>query len=94
VTAGLDEVSNGVLLLAAEASYDVFVTCDQSIPHQQNLENTHLAIVEIDTNNRPVISGDANKVSQAVNAAKPGSYQKVSYPRPTLMRRRFVSKNP
>jgi len=94
VQAGLDKVSNGVLLRAAEASYDVFVTCDQNIPHQQNLKNIHLAIVEIDTNNWPVIRGNMSKISQAVYVARPGSYQEVNYPKPLIKRRQFIPKGP
>ena len=37
--------TNGLLLEAAAASFDVFITTDQGIPHQQNLSRYSIAIV-------------------------------------------------
>ena len=36
---------NGELLRTAEAEFDVFLTTDQGIPHQQNLSQIELGIV-------------------------------------------------
>jgi len=36
---------NGALLRLAELSFDVFVTADQNVKYQQNLQSTILAIV-------------------------------------------------
>jgi hypothetical protein len=47
--AGWAGVKNGALLQLAEESFDVFVTGDQNIPHQQNLRNTSLGIVLLRT---------------------------------------------
>lgn len=35
---------NGELLSLTEKDYDVFVTCDQSLPHQQNLDDYEITI--------------------------------------------------
>lgn len=40
---------NGELLRAAEKEFDVFVTTDQGIPHQQNLSQTELSVVILRT---------------------------------------------
>jgi hypothetical protein len=37
--------SNGDLLTAASASFDVFITTDRGIPHQQNLSRYAIGIV-------------------------------------------------
>ena len=71
------------LLGAAEnKGYDVLVTCDQNIVHQQNLTNVKMALVIIDTNIWPIIRANPGLVVQAVSAASPGSHQTVNYPKP------------
>lgn len=40
---------NGELLRAAEKEFDVFITTDQGIPHQQNLSQTELSVVILRT---------------------------------------------
>lgn len=46
--AGLKGISNGKLLQAAEfAGYEVLVTVDQGIPHQQNLTSRKIAVILI-----------------------------------------------
>lgn len=39
------DLSNGALLHAAEAEYDVFVTLDQSLRFQQNMTDRSIAVV-------------------------------------------------
>lgn len=46
--AGLGGLKNGELLKAAEAAkFDVFLTVDQSIEHQQNLQSRKIAIIVV-----------------------------------------------
>ncbi len=46
--AGLKSKKNGELLLAAEsAGYEVFVTVDQGIPHQQSPDRRKLAVIVV-----------------------------------------------
>ena len=40
-------IQNGALLRLAETRFDVFVTADRSLPHQQMLSNFRLGIVVI-----------------------------------------------
>lgn len=42
---GWDGLKNGDLLRAAETEFDVFVTMDKGIPHQQNLERYNLGFI-------------------------------------------------
>jgi hypothetical protein len=45
---GWSGLTNGELLRrATEAGFDVFVTADQSLPHQQNLEGAAIAVVVV-----------------------------------------------
>lgn len=87
--AGLE---NGELLKAAEAeNFQVMVTCDQNISYQQNLTGLQLALVALDTNYWPTLRENTAPVVQAVNAAKPGSFQMVSIERrPPRMRSRIT----
>ncbi len=41
---GWMQLSNGALLEAAEAQFDVFITTDRKLRYQQNLAGLHLAI--------------------------------------------------
>jgi len=87
---GWDKLLNGALLAAAEAAFDVFVTCDQNIVYQQNMAGRRVAIVVIITNNWPVISTNPAKVVQAVDAATAGSFATVTYPMPPPRRRPYI----
>ena len=51
--AGWAGVLNGELLRRAAGQFDAFVTCDQSVPHQQNLAAFELRIV--------ILAGPSNK---------------------------------
>jgi len=43
--AGFEGKTNGELLASAELLFDVLITIDQNIPHQQNLRNRPIAIL-------------------------------------------------
>ena len=38
-------ITNGKLLRLAEAEFDVFITIDKNMPHQQNLSSSKLGII-------------------------------------------------
>ena len=77
---GWHELRNGELLAVAEvAGFDVFLTCDQSIRHQQNLASRRIAIVVLLTNHQDTILDNLAPVLQALANAGPGSYQEVLY---------------
>ncbi len=42
---GWSGLKNGALLAAAEKEFDVFLTADQSLPHQQHLPRFDLSVV-------------------------------------------------
>ena len=53
---GWSTLQNGELLLAAEQeAFEIFVTTDQNLKHQQNLANYQLTIVILTTTSWPLI---------------------------------------
>lgn len=43
--ASLKGLSNGALLAAAEAGFEILITVDQNIPHQQNVTKSAISVV-------------------------------------------------
>jgi hypothetical protein len=73
-------LSNGDLLdQAAKAGIDVFVTCDQNIPFQQNLTNRQIAVVVLATNRWSAIRAALATVEEAVANAHPGTCSVVAF---------------
>jgi hypothetical protein len=78
---GWDTLSNGELLKAAEeAAFEVFLTTDKNIRFQQNLAERVIAIVVLGNPQWPVLRQHIERVVDAVNAAKPGTYYEVEIP--------------
>ena len=76
-----DRLSNGELLVAAEAAgFDVLLTTDKNLVHQQNLRERKIAIVVIGNAQWPVLRKHTDAVAKAVDAAIPGSYSVVDVP--------------
>ncbi|HUJ40000.1 MAG TPA: hypothetical protein VLW54_05595 [Candidatus Acidoferrales bacterium] len=79
---GWDTFSNGELLEAAErAGFELLLTTDKNIRHQQNLAERTIAIVVLGQPRWTVAQFHVDRILAAVNAAKPGSYQEVDIPR-------------
>ncbi len=76
---GWDTLTNGELLTEAErAGFDVLLTADKNMRHQQNLKGRKIAIVVLSTPQWPVVRLHAERIAAAVNAAAPGSYVEVN----------------
>lgn len=48
VELGWSGVKNGKLLVLAAGGFDVFITVDKNLPHQQNLSTLPIAVVVLD----------------------------------------------
>jgi hypothetical protein len=78
---GWSTLTNGELLrVAEEAGFDVLLTTDTNLPHQQNLRGRRLAIVVLSKNRWALIRRKTSEVVAAVNAAQPGTYYVVDIP--------------
>lgn len=78
---GWDELKNGDLLDAAEsAGFEVLITNDKNIRHQQNLSKRKIAIVVLGRGRWRLIRRVLSDVATAVNAATPGTFTEVEIP--------------
>jgi hypothetical protein len=75
---GWSTLKNGELLAAAESNgFEVFVNTDTNLAYQQNLSNRIIAIVVLNTTSWPRIQKCVTHIVNAIDQAKPGSYQIV-----------------
>ena len=76
---GWSHLGNGEPLDAAEADgYEVFLTTDQNIRHQQNLSGRRIAIVVLLSTAWPRICARIPQVVSTVDSAQPGAFIEVS----------------
>jgi len=79
---GWDRLKNGDLLAAAEeAGFDILLTTDKNIRHQQNLAGRKIAIVVLGQQQWPRLRPHIQRVVEVVNASTPGSFAEVDIPR-------------
>lgn len=75
---GWGELVNGELLKAAEGDgFQLIITADKNIPQQQQLDRCKLALLELSTNNWPLMKGYISDIVQAVEQIKPCQFLKV-----------------
>ncbi len=77
------QLENGALLNAAEeAGFDLMITSDQNIRHQQNLTRRRLALIVLGSNIWPLVREHGAAIADRVDAATPGSYAFIEMPLP------------
>jgi len=70
-------IKNGALLQLADEQFDVLITSDQNVKYQQNLANTRLAVVQLPTNQVPLVTTLAPKIQQTLNVIKTGQFIEI-----------------
>ena len=65
------------------------ITADQNISYQQNMTARRLALIVLMTNHWDTIRGNPEGILPAVEAATPGSYATINFPK--LPRRPYPS---
>jgi hypothetical protein len=77
---GWQSMKNGELLGRASHAFDVFVTADQNLEHQQNIASLPLAVVVLvaATNRLEAYQPLARKLGEAIRNARPGSITRVA----------------
>ena len=72
---GWSTLLNGELVQAAEeARFDVLLTTDKNLVHQQNLAGRRIAIVALSRNKWSLIQTQLEQIVSAIVSAQPGSY--------------------
>ena len=77
---GWGGIKNGDLLQRAEAEFDLFITSDQNIRYQQNLEARRIAILELSTNDIRRIQAASSMVEDAIERIRPKEFIQLNIP--------------
>ena len=78
---GWDTLNNGDLLREAErAGFDVLLTADKNMRYQQKLAERRIALIVLSTPQWPLVRLHLERIAEAVDVAKPGTYTEVETP--------------
>jgi hypothetical protein len=81
VERGWERLGNGALLDEAEAAgFEIFITADKNMRHQQNLAGRKIAVIVLGNAQWPTLRRYVDRVVVALNRAKPGNYFEVEVP--------------
>jgi len=71
-------VKNGELIQLAEINFDVFISSDQNLKHQQNLKNRTLAFVILPSNQVPIVESLLPQIELALNEIQKNEFIEIS----------------
>ena len=74
---GWSALRNGELLAKAEAAFDLLITTDRNLRHQQNLAERRIAILVLPTTSWPRLQKITSQIAAAVASLQPGQYLEV-----------------
>ena len=75
---GWASIANGALIrLAEEEGYDILVTADQNIRHQQNIGRARIGIVALMSNRWPLVRHHTEAIVDAVHTVRPGQLVEI-----------------
>jgi len=75
---GWSRLTNGELLAAAESRFDVLVTTDKNLRHQQSLSGRNLAVLVLPTTSWPRLRAHVPGIVSALASVKPGEYLELT----------------
>ena len=78
---GWKNIRNGELLDLAEGEFDLFVTADQGVRYQQNLNDRKIAILELSTNKLRLIEAAASQIKEAIDSIGPTEFRRLEIPK-------------
>ena len=78
---GWSGITNGELVRLTEAQFDVLITSDQNLRYQQNLAKRRLAIIELPTNQVPLVIKLAPQVQATLENIKIGEFTALPLPK-------------
>ena len=78
---GWSTVTNGELIrLAEQEGYELLITTDTNLRHQQNLQSRSIAILVLTTTSWPRIRAAAEQMAAVVPGIRPGEYCELRIP--------------
>lgn len=76
---GWSTLSNGELLAVAEREFDVLITTDRNLRHQQNVTGRGLAILALPTTSWPRIQRHSDVIARSVASIAKGQYLALTW---------------
>jgi hypothetical protein len=75
---GWSDLSNGELLVAAEAAgFDLLISCDQNLAHQQSLVGRRIAVLVLDTNRWAALRTRGADIERAAANVNSGTFTEL-----------------
>lgn len=75
---GWSDLENGALLSVAEGDgWELLITTDRNLKHQQNLAGRKLAIIVLLSTSWPRIQLRIDEIREAVSQIRPGGYEEI-----------------
>ena len=71
---------NGDLLAAAEGRFDVFITTDKSLRYQQNFSGRKLAVLQLPSNQVPIVEAMIPVIVTALKSIQIGDFVTLPLP--------------
>lgn len=71
-------ITNGTLLELATEQFDVLITSDQNLKYQQNLTNRALAVIQLPTNQIPLVKRLSQRVQSALENIQAGDFVEIT----------------
>ena len=76
---GWSALRNGDLLVKAEAEFDLLVTTDRNLRHQQDLAALHIAILVLPTTSWPRLQKLTPEIAAVIGSLQSGQYHEVAF---------------
>ncbi len=74
---GWRAVENGALLDLMAATFQIFITTDKNIPHQQNLKKRGISLILLPTNRIPLLIELLPKIEEAISTIGIGEFKEI-----------------
>lgn len=74
---GWGKLDNGRLLAAVEADFDVLITTDKNLRHQQRLTGRRLAFLVLPTTSWPQLQHHQTRIAAAIDVLRPGDLVEI-----------------
>ena len=70
-------IKNGELLSLVDTDFDILITSDKNLRHQQNLANYELAVILLPSNQVPVVEALLTQIDEALNRIAPKEFIEI-----------------